>query len=59
VAQVNLTDEKYRARLRRRMTGYEPLPEIEQMLWAYAYGKPRDPNMLRRSTPRPSPDGEA
>ncbi len=58
-AQAILTDEKYRARLRKRMIDYEPSPEIEQMLWAYAYGKPRDPNVLRRSTPRPpSPDGE-
>ena len=60
VAQAILTDEKYRARLRRRMIDYEPSTEIEQMLWAYACGKPLDPNVPRRSTPRPpSPDGEA
>ena len=56
--QAILTDEKYRARLRRRMIDYEPSPEIEQLLWAYAFGKPLDPNVPRRSTPRtPSPDG--
>jgi hypothetical protein len=32
MAQAILTDEKYLGRLRRRMTDYEPSPEIEQML---------------------------
>jgi len=60
VAQAILTDEKYRDNLRARMIDDQPSPAIEKMLWAYACGKPLDPNVPGRSTPRPpSPDGDA
>ncbi len=59
LAHAILTDEKYLAQLRRRMIDDQPSPEIEKMLWAYAWGQPLYPNVLRRITPRPpSPDGE-
>ena len=59
VAQAILTDEKYRDHLRARMINDEPSPVIEKMLWAYACGQPLDPNVSRRSTPRPpTPEGD-
>jgi len=59
LAQNILTDEKYLKALRERMIDDQPSERIEEMLWKYAFGTPRDPNVPRSRRPAPpSVDGD-
>ena len=53
LAQEILTDEEYLKTLRERMIDDQPSERIEEMLWKYAFGKPRDPNVPRSRRPAP------
>jgi hypothetical protein len=59
LAQGILTDPKYLKGLRARMIDNTPSAEIEKMLWRYAFGEPRNPNILNRPAPPPEEDAES
>lgn len=42
VARRLVEDPEYQDRFKRRLLAGELAPGVEQMLWAYAYGKPKE-----------------
>jgi hypothetical protein len=44
-----VTDKSYRANLRKRLLNGKLHPGVEQMLWHYAHGKPKDTLEIERN----------
>ena len=48
LAQAIIEDPKYQRHLRKRLRDFEPPCGMEILLWAYAFGRPLDPNAPRK-----------
>ena len=56
LAQAIIEDPKYLRHLRKRLRDWDAPSGMESLLWAYAFGRPLDPNAPRkRQVTQPPP----